>query len=96
MRSEATRAQKATTVTSLSSSSRILPLVGRLREVTLVMDAYDAAKDESARVVLKAGEPGIGKTRLLDEVAQRAICDGALSYEEGTLKLRACHLTSRF
>ena len=55
MRSEATRAQKATTVTSLSISSRILPLVGRLREVTRVMDAYDMAKDESARVVFMTG-----------------------------------------
>ncbi len=61
MRSEATRAQKANTVTSLSSSSSILPLVGRLREVMLVMDVYDVAMDGSARVVLMTGEPGIGK-----------------------------------
>ena len=61
MRSEGTRAQKATTVIPLSSSSRILPLVGRLREVMLVMDVYDVAMDGSARVVLMTGEPGIGK-----------------------------------
>ena len=61
MRSEATRAQKANTVRSLSSSSSILPLVGRLREVMLVMDVYDVAMDGSARVVLMTGEPGIGK-----------------------------------
>lgn len=83
MRSEATRAQKANTVTSLSISSRILPLVGRLREVTLVMDVYDMAKDESARVVLVTGEPGIGKTRLLEEIALRAARDGAVVLRGG-------------
>ena len=85
MSSEGTRGQKANTVISLSISPRILPLVGRLREVTLVMDVYDMAKDESARVVLMTGEPGIGKTRLLDEVALRGSRMGRLSYEEVTL-----------
>src|SRR5450755_106617 len=81
MRSEATRAQKTNTVTSLPS--RILPLVGRLREVTRVMDVYDMAKDESARVVLMMGEPGIGKTRLLEEIALRAARDGAVVLRGG-------------
>lgn len=83
MRSEATRAQKANTVTFLSTSSRILPLIGRLREVTLVMDVYDVAKDGSAHVVLMTGEPGIGKTRLLDEIALRAARDGAVVLRGG-------------
>jgi DNA-binding CsgD family transcriptional regulator len=83
MRSEATRAQKNNTVTSLSISSRILPLVGRLREVARVMDVYDVAKDESARVVLVTGEPGIGKTRLLDEIALRTARDGAVVLRGG-------------
>jgi DNA-binding CsgD family transcriptional regulator len=83
MRSEATQAQQATTVTSLSSFSHILPLVGRLREVTRVMEVYDVAKDESARIVLMTGEPGIGKTRLLDEVALRAARDGAVVLRGG-------------
>lgn len=83
MSSEGTRAQKANTATSLSISSRILPFVGRLREVTLVMDVYDMAKDESARVVLMTGEPGIGKTRLLEEIALRAAGDGAVVLRGG-------------
>ena len=84
MRSEATRAQKATTVTPLSSSLRIMPLVGRLREVARVMDAYDLTKEGSARVVLVAGEPGIGRTRLLDEIELRAIGDGAVVLRGGS------------
>ena len=83
MRSETARAQKTNTVISLSISSRILPLVGRLREVARVMDVYDMAKDESARVVLMTGEPGIGKTRLLDEIALRAARDGAVVLRGG-------------
>jgi len=47
------------------------------------MDVYDVAKDESARVVLMTGEPGIGKTRLLDEVALRAARDGAVVLRGG-------------
>src|SRR6266496_614753 len=83
MRSEGTRAQQATTVIPLPSSSRILPLVGRLREVTRVIDAYDVAREGSARVVLVTGEPGIGKTRLLDEIALRTARDGAVVLRGG-------------
>src|SRR5712691_8368496 len=83
MRSEAPRSQKATTETPLSSSSRISPLVGRLREMTLVMDAYEMAWDGSSRVVLVTGEPGIGKTRLLDEIALRTARDGAIVLRGG-------------
>src|SRR6266536_2112783 len=54
------------------------PLVGRQRELTVVMTHYEAAQDRRARVVLVTGEPGMGKTRLLDEVALRTAQDGAV------------------
>ncbi len=47
------------------------------------MDVYDMAKDESAHVVLMTGEPGIGKTRLLEEIALRAARDGAVVLRGG-------------
>ncbi len=47
------------------------------------MDVYDVAKDGSVRVVLMTGEPGIGKTRLLDEIALRAARDGAVVLRGG-------------
>ncbi len=67
----------------LSESSRgplapPTPIVGRQRELTAVMTCYEAAKGGRARVVLVTGEPGMGKTRLLNEVALRAAQDGAV------------------
>src|SRR5712692_1501781 len=52
-------------------------MVGRERELTLIWNQYDAARNGNARVILLAGELGIGKTRLLQEFATRAAQDGA-------------------
>src|SRR6266568_7089129 len=54
------------------------PIVGRQQELTAVMTHYEAAKGRSADVVLVTGEPGMGKTRLLDEVALHTAQDGAV------------------
>lgn len=54
------------------------PIVGRQRELTMVMTCYEAAKGGHARVVLVTGEPGMGKTRLLNEVALHSAQDGAV------------------
>ena len=43
----------------------------------MIWNQYKAARDGNARVVLLGGEPGIGKTRLLDEFAALAADDGA-------------------
>src|SRR5262249_23546552 len=47
------------------------PLVGRDRECHLLQN-HLAGPPQGAPVVLLAGEPGIGKTRLLREVTQQA------------------------
>lgn len=52
--------------------------VGRQPELKLIWNQYKAAKSGRVRVVLLAGELGIGKTRLLDEIATRAAQDGAV------------------
>lgn len=51
-------------------------LVGRACELELLEGRLDAARAGSGRLVLCAGEPGIGKTRLAQELAGRALARG--------------------
>ncbi len=51
--------------------------VGRQHELAIIWSQYQVVKTGSARVVLLRGEPGIGKTRLLDEFAALAADDEA-------------------
>jgi class 3 adenylate cyclase/predicted ATPase len=44
---------------------RLTPLVGREHELAMLMERWARAKDGEGQVVLIAGEPGIGKSRLL-------------------------------
>jgi class 3 adenylate cyclase len=48
------------------------PLVGREAEVAILSDALTTARLRQQRVVEVVGEPGIGKSRLLDELRDRA------------------------
>jgi len=51
-------------------------LIGRQRERALLWSHYEAVAIRQARVVLIVGEPGIGKTRLLDAMAAHARQEG--------------------
>ena len=48
------------------------PLIGREHEMGVLLGALASARDGAGRVVEIVGEPGIGKSRLLAEVAGRA------------------------
>ncbi len=55
------------------------PIVGRERELGTLLAAWHAAQAGRGGVVTISGDPGIGKTRLAGEVAERARADGALT-----------------
>jgi DNA-binding SARP family transcriptional activator len=61
---------------TLAIGQRPLPLVGRERQWTALLDAY-AAAGENGRLVVLDGETGIGKTRLAGELATWARAEGA-------------------
>ena len=56
----------------VDSTSIATNFVGRERELAELIAACEAGADSDAHLFLISGEPGIGKTRLADELAARA------------------------
>ena len=67
------------TVGFLSRSQATQALIGRSDELDALLDAYGEAAAGTPRVVFVSGEPGIGKTHLLDHFVARVRDDGALA-----------------
>jgi predicted ATPase len=49
----------------------LIPLVGREHELTMLLDRWEQASDGEGQVVLIVGEPGIGKSRLVQALRDR-------------------------
>ena len=49
----------------------LTPLVGRAQELTLLLDRWEQAKDGEGQAVLLSGEPGIGKSRLVQTLREK-------------------------
>ena len=64
------------TMTALGGASNAPPLVGRDAEIDVITTTLERARDGKGAVVVLEGEAGIGKTRLLDEAADRAAAAG--------------------
>ncbi len=54
------------------SPGKAIPLVGRDDELGLMLDCWAAARAGRSRIVLLRGEPGIGKSRLVEELRAHA------------------------
>lgn len=59
-------------MSTLPAFSRKPAIIGRQREVSLLWERYEASVAGQMTITFVSGEPGIGKTRLLDELATRA------------------------
>jgi predicted ATPase/class 3 adenylate cyclase len=59
----------------------LTPLVGREHEVGLLNERWERAKQAEGQVVLLSGEPGIGKSRLVQVMREHAENDAALRAE---------------
>ena len=62
-------------------SQGLTPLVGREPEIGFLTDRWERAKTGEGHVVLLSGEPGIGKSRLVQEMKTRAANDEAKHFE---------------
>ncbi len=62
------------------------PYVGRERERELLSESWQAAPQGKGGLVLVAGEPGIGKTRLVEELCEQVVRPGG-----GVVLFGACH-----
>ena len=54
-----------------SSQRRLTPLVGRHEEIGMVMRRWGRARQGDGQLVLIVGEPGLGKSRLIEEFHTR-------------------------
>lgn len=59
-------------------AGRRRPFVGRQRELGTLLERQEEAGAGKGGVVLVAGEPGVGKTRLVQELAEQAAAQGRL------------------
>ncbi len=57
---------------------RVPPIIGRSAQLAALEDALKALEERESPIVMVSGEPGIGKTRLLDELCARADGHGHL------------------
>jgi class 3 adenylate cyclase/predicted ATPase len=51
------------------------PLVGRSREVDLLLECWERARSGEGQVALLGGEPGIGKSRLVQVLTERVVAE---------------------
>ena len=51
------------------------PLIGRVQEIGLLLDRWQLAKQGEGQVIFLSGEPGMGKSRIVDALCERIVDD---------------------
>lgn len=66
-----------------TADAKLTPLVNREEEIALLLRRWQQAKEGEGQVVLLAGEPGIGKSRIIQEFRERIANDphGSMSFQ---------------
>src|SRR5262249_54995896 len=77
------RPSRAETRFAAAMGSRLTPLVNRTEELALLLTRWQQAKAQEGQVVLLTGEPGIGKSRIVQELRERIADDqhGQVSFQ---------------
>ena len=60
---------------ALASPADLVPLVGRARELDLIVNRWEQARAGNGQAVLISGEAGIGKSRLLQALRERVVAE---------------------
>jgi class 3 adenylate cyclase len=56
-------------------TARTGPFIGRVQEMGLLLDRWQLAKQGEGQVIFLSGEPGIGKSRIVDALLERMVDD---------------------
>ena len=76
-----TRESEAQSRFQVVARQGLTPLVGREHEHGLLRERWQQAKDGAGQVVLLCGEPGIGKSRLVEQLKETVELEGARCLE---------------
>ena len=75
------QASGAQTRLDVAAPRGLTPLVGRDAEVTLLLERWTQAREGRGQVALLSGEPGIGKSRLVQVVKERVVGEPHVRWE---------------
>jgi class 3 adenylate cyclase len=70
-------ASEAQSRLDVAAATGLTPLVGRESEVALLLERWEQSQSRPGQVVLLSGEGGVGKSRLVEVLLQRAVGEGS-------------------
>jgi hypothetical protein len=92
-----TRESRAESRFEASHAAGLTPLVGREREIGLLLERWQQTREGEGQAVLLSGEPGIGKSRITQALRERIASDAKmhLRYQCSPHHATSAHRTMR-